>query len=109
MVSIMVIAGATKVSLYSPNCREKLSKSLGRAYNLALRATTMVLFGPFWRSFTGQNQRSERCSYPFRTVSEGLFSETGLSALRGFSEVSGELLWVALCFRWDWAARKESG
>jgi hypothetical protein len=32
---------------------------------------------------------------------EGMFSETGLSTLRGFSEVSGELLWVALCFRWD--------
>jgi hypothetical protein len=36
-------------------------------------------------------------TFPGRRV----FSETGLSTLRSFSEVSGELLWVALCFRWD--------
>jgi hypothetical protein len=31
-----------------------------------------------------------------------VFSETGLSTMRGFSEVSSELLWVASCFQWYW-------
>jgi hypothetical protein len=39
------------------------------------------------------------CLYSLSCLEE-VFSETELPALRGFSEVSGELLWVASCFRW---------
>src|SRR5215217_6584116 len=46
-------------------------KSLGRPYNVALRDTEMVLFGPFWGSYTGQIYGRNPASTPFRTVSLG--------------------------------------
>ena len=51
-------------------------KSLGRPYNVALGDTEMVLFGPFWPSYTGQVYGRSVAPTPFRTVSERLFSET---------------------------------
>src|SRR5215203_1218543 len=56
----------------SRNC----PKSLGRPYNVALWDTEMVLFGPFWRSYTGQIYGRNPAPTPFRTVSEEKFSET---------------------------------
>jgi hypothetical protein len=53
-------------------------KSLGRPYNVALRDTEMVLFGPFWRSYTGQIYGRNPAPTPFRTVSEEVFSEAGI-------------------------------
>src|SRR5829696_582929 len=44
-------------------------KSLGRPYNVALRDTEMVLFGPFWGSYTGQIYGRNPAPTPFRTVS----------------------------------------
>src|SRR5215207_9795473 len=63
--------------LYSPSCREKLSeKSRTHLQRVALRATEMVLFGPFWPPYTGQIYGWGVAPTPFRTVSEGVFSET---------------------------------
>src|SRR5215204_3074151 len=50
-------------------------KSFGRPYNVALRDTEMVLFVPFWPSYTGQVCRRSVASTPFRTVSSGQLGE----------------------------------
>src|SRR5215203_5797317 len=51
-------------------------KSRGRSCNVALRDTEMVLVGPFWPSYTAQIYGRSVAPTPFRTVSEGTFSET---------------------------------
>jgi hypothetical protein len=51
-------------------------KSLGRAYNVALRATETVLFGSFWTPYSRQVYDRSVAYTPFRTVSDGRFSET---------------------------------
>ena len=40
-------------------------KSLGRAYNVALRATETVLFGPFWPPYTLQIYARSDAHTPF--------------------------------------------
>ena len=42
----------------------------------------MVLFGPFWRSYTGQIYGGNFAPTPFRTVSEEKFSETQLPVFK---------------------------
>src|SRR5215207_3487818 len=62
---------------YFPNSFLKLSeKSRTHLQRVALRATETVLFGPFWRSYTGQIYGWGVAPTPFRTVSEFAFSET---------------------------------
>src|SRR5215213_5872054 len=58
----------------------KLSEKSRMPLQVALRHTERVLFGPFWRSYTGQIYGRNPAPTPFRTVSEGVFSETGLQA-----------------------------
>src|SRR5215212_8940631 len=41
----------------------------------------MILFGPFWRSYTGQIYGRNPAPTPFRTVSEEKFSETEFTAM----------------------------
>src|SRR5215208_886955 len=65
---------------------------------VALRHTERVLFGPFWRSYTGQIYGRNPAPTPFRTVSEGKFSETGASDIghsrnrRGYEGLVRELV-----------------
>ena len=67
---------------YSPNVLEKLSeKSRARSQDSPVGYRE----GPFWPiscSAYRPNQRSERCSYPFRTVSEGKFSEVRIAPVQ---------------------------
>src|SRR5215211_21401 len=54
----------------------KLSEKSRMPLQVALRHTERVLFGPFWRSYTGQIYGRNPAPTPFRTVSEGSFPET---------------------------------
>src|SRR5215212_5366932 len=61
------IGSSVSENFSSRNC----PKSLGRPYNVALRDTEMALFGPFWRSYTGQIYGRNSAPTPFQTVSLG--------------------------------------
>src|SRR3712207_5960647 len=50
-------------------------KSLGRPLQHSLTGHEKALFGPFWRSYTGQIYGRSVARTPFRTVSEDEFSE----------------------------------
>src|SRR5215212_8486866 len=49
----------------------KLSEKSRMPLQVALRHTERVLFGPFWRSYTGQIYGRNPAPTPFRTVSLG--------------------------------------
>ncbi len=70
----MVVQGVGCLS--SRAAERNCPKRLGRPYNVALRDTETVLFGPLWGSYSGQIYDQNPAPTPFRTVSEGLFSET---------------------------------
>src|SRR5215204_6845998 len=81
------------VRYFSDSFSRDCPKSLEHTYSVALWVDKEGLFGPFhppyiqrgaFRSISSSvyqpNPRAERCSYPFRTVSEEVFSETRLPA-----------------------------
>src|ERR687890_869174 len=86
--SLMVTQQPFKPSYYRPICQlaipenydwrqfprespSKLSEKSRMPLQVALRHTERVLFGPFWRSYTGQIYGRNPAPTPFRTVSLG--------------------------------------
>src|SRR5215208_2730802 len=80
MPALEALRGAS--TLYSPYCLEKLSEKSRRCLQRSLTGHRKGAFRPSLASVYRPNPRSERCSYPFRTVSEAVFPETPISPSR---------------------------
>jgi hypothetical protein len=73
-------------------------KRVGGACGVALQSTSTALFDPFWPPYASQIHTHSVARIPFRTVSEGEFSEVDLptyGVLRS-SALLGTVLWFCV-------------